>query len=204
MPCECGREFNDPRGCKFTHVVIKGKTVKRNTSQFDDGAEQQAKCPDCGTPRGKQHHLGCDTERCPVCRMQAIGCDCSPDGKVEYTTGALKGSPAESTPANIPPIALQGYVTLPDALVDSVMTVESLAELKKVSQMVKIRWAELKAREAQAFKAGDKVIIRHFDKRGGQNEYAIVLKVNRTTVSVRADNGGLWKCSPNVLQKVGV
>lgn len=194
--CGCGREFSDPRGCAFTHVEIAGKVYKRNNSQFDDGFEQQAKCGDCGAPKGKPHHLGCDTERCPACGLQAIGCDCDPDDKKVY----MNQPPATKAP----PIALQGYATLPDALVDSLMTVESLAELKKVSEIVKIRWAELKAREARAFKAGDKVIIRHSDKRGGQNEYATVLKINKTTVTVRAENGMMWKCSPSVLTKVGV
>ena len=33
-------------------------------------------CPDCNTKQGGYHHPGCDTERCPGCGGQAIGCIC--------------------------------------------------------------------------------------------------------------------------------
>jgi hypothetical protein len=31
-------------------------------------------CPDCNAPVGGLHHPGCDTEICPHCGLQAIGC----------------------------------------------------------------------------------------------------------------------------------
>jgi hypothetical protein len=31
-------------------------------------------CPDCGCPPGGMHHLGCDVERCPCGKAQAIAC----------------------------------------------------------------------------------------------------------------------------------
>lgn len=34
------------------------------------------KCPDCKAPPGGLHHFGCDTEECPECHLQAIGCEC--------------------------------------------------------------------------------------------------------------------------------
>lgn len=36
----------------------------------------ERECPDCKTPVGGVHHSGCDTEECPFCHLQAIGCEC--------------------------------------------------------------------------------------------------------------------------------
>lgn len=34
------------------------------------------RCGDCGVVRGGHHHLGCDMQRCPLCRGQMMLCDC--------------------------------------------------------------------------------------------------------------------------------
>lgn len=34
-------------------------------------------CHDCAVLTGQLHVPGCDMERCPRCRGQAIGCDCT-------------------------------------------------------------------------------------------------------------------------------
>jgi hypothetical protein len=31
-------------------------------------------CHDCSVPYGDAHHVGCDMERCPICRDQFISC----------------------------------------------------------------------------------------------------------------------------------
>jgi hypothetical protein len=33
-------------------------------------------CGDCGVAPGGLHHLGCDLQRCPVCRGQLFSCGC--------------------------------------------------------------------------------------------------------------------------------
>lgn len=40
-------------------------------------------CHDCSAEVGKEHMLGCDTERCPRCGMQLISCVCF----TKYTEG---------------------------------------------------------------------------------------------------------------------
>ena len=37
---------------------------------------KRGNCHDCNAKVGEEHMLGCDTERCPECGTQLIGCDC--------------------------------------------------------------------------------------------------------------------------------
>ena len=39
-------------------------------------SKEAIKCGDCGKQEGELHEIGCDTERCPKCNLQAISCGC--------------------------------------------------------------------------------------------------------------------------------
>jgi rRNA maturation endonuclease Nob1 len=64
------------KGCTFTHVMYKGKEVKRSLEHWQEPGKR---CHDCGAMYGQPHHYGCDVERCPICGNQMIGCDCFGD-----------------------------------------------------------------------------------------------------------------------------
>lgn len=77
--CEfCGREMLEADGCKCSHIEIGGKTVER--IKFGDPRDLhyygQERCGDCNVKAGHYHHPGCDGERCPVCGLQLLMCEC--------------------------------------------------------------------------------------------------------------------------------
>ncbi len=58
--------------CLFKYEELNGKLYERTCEPDNE------RCGDCGILKksGSAHHPGCDKEYCPVCRMQAMGCDC--------------------------------------------------------------------------------------------------------------------------------
>jgi hypothetical protein len=68
----CKREMQTAKGCTYTHAKkVKGKKLaKRIVHNMDE------KCHDCNAIKGQPHHPGCDMERCPWCKDQAITCNC--------------------------------------------------------------------------------------------------------------------------------
>ena len=79
--CElCGRDMLASKGCAVSTVHITGKVYKRipvgGHGDFLEGEATEVRCGDCGALMGHYHHWGCDCERCPVCGLQLIGCDC--------------------------------------------------------------------------------------------------------------------------------
>ena len=42
---------------------------------YEDG-DADTRCTECGAKFGHYHHDGCDCERCPVCELQLLSCEC--------------------------------------------------------------------------------------------------------------------------------
>ena len=77
--CEaCNREMLTADGCGMSHVTINGKLYKRikRGARRDMFPTWYGRCHDCGAKRGQYHHAGCDSEACPACGGQLIGCNC--------------------------------------------------------------------------------------------------------------------------------
>jgi hypothetical protein len=69
---------------KKTAFSIGGKNVARIVCGQESGEagdyvldEEDATCIQCRAPSGFFHLLGCESEECPKCHGQAIGCRCS-------------------------------------------------------------------------------------------------------------------------------
>ena len=67
---DCKKEMKPKGGCSLPYLIDKDKKrMKRNVCDTDV-------CHDCNAGNGKIHHFGCDSEYCPQCGQQVIGCDC--------------------------------------------------------------------------------------------------------------------------------
>jgi hypothetical protein len=66
---------------KTTILTSDGREIERNSTYFDNNE----RCHDCGivNEKGNVHHLGCDMERCPLCKSQMLGCGCWADEETD-------------------------------------------------------------------------------------------------------------------------
>lgn len=64
--------------------VIGGRSFKRIPYGSERRRWRGATCGDCGVKRGQLHVVGCDIERCPACRGQAIMCGCRDEDEEEW------------------------------------------------------------------------------------------------------------------------
>ena len=88
---------------KITIYTIAGKTYARiryGDEAEDWGALSGRPCHDCGAVKGEFHVVGCDVERCPVCKGQAMSCDCDieemKDERAEPSGAANRSQPIQS------------------------------------------------------------------------------------------------------------
>lgn len=64
-----------------TRVEIGGTEYER-LSYGERGEALYSTCPDCAVAIGQLHVRNCDTEICPACGGQALGCDCGHEDEV--------------------------------------------------------------------------------------------------------------------------
>jgi len=70
-------------------------------------------------------------------------------------------------------------------------------DLKDASTMMKARWNALATMSVMKFRVGDKV---QFDSAKRGTVSGKIMKVNRKTVKVRADDMVMWTVSPGLLK----
>lgn len=71
---DCGLEMRSAASCTAGTLIIGDERVARERIGTPIGPADR--CGDCGAKTGGFHHLGCDLERCPLCRWQLISCGC--------------------------------------------------------------------------------------------------------------------------------
>ena len=76
----CCLEMGPKIGCTLTHLIINGERYHRvRVGDSLDSIcfnEENPICHDCNVGLFQYHHLGCDSERCPVCYGQLFICSC--------------------------------------------------------------------------------------------------------------------------------
>jgi hypothetical protein len=68
---DTGNLYDDPEDI---HDLVKTDNLYDDPEDLHD-LMTTGFCHDCSVPYGNTHHVGCDIERCPICRDQFISCD---------------------------------------------------------------------------------------------------------------------------------
>ena len=80
----CKRRMAPGHGCTVTHFKLDDQYHSRikagDADDYFPDMGEDSHCHDCNAGKGQYHHVGCDSERCPICRGQFFLCNCVPDG----------------------------------------------------------------------------------------------------------------------------
>lgn len=73
----CKREMRAAMSCSVGALHVDGRRVDmipwgRGSGRY----AERGRCHDCGVSQGGFHHIGCDMQRCPLCRRQMMSCGC--------------------------------------------------------------------------------------------------------------------------------
>jgi hypothetical protein len=86
----CEQEMTTAGSCTVSALHRDGRRVEMIPFGAEPGRRAlRLRCFDCGVSAGGFHHLGCDMQRCPLCRRQMMTCDCrfDEDGPDELDGG---------------------------------------------------------------------------------------------------------------------
>lgn len=92
----CEGEMLKVKGCSNHVYLLNDNTRVKPVRVGEPGdwlfGEEEGRCSDCNASIGETHHIGCDTERCSICKGQFITCDCNYSEKILVTTSNWKHS----------------------------------------------------------------------------------------------------------------
>lgn len=105
----CNQEMTTAGTCSVHELHRDGTSAPVFRYGKDPGWKRvKGRCPDCGVLPDGFHHLGCDVQRCPMCRSQLISCDCGWD-----ELGGADDDDAIVLPLRVPRPAPTRTLTLP-------------------------------------------------------------------------------------------
>ncbi len=94
--CACRREMAPGGGCALRYFSFGEEIHKRikfgeEVAGMSHMAQDSGNCHDCNAAAGRYHHDGCDTEECPRCGQQSLGCDCGDEFEGDMFAFTNKG-----------------------------------------------------------------------------------------------------------------